>query len=165
MTTPVASPATPAAADTAANEAVVRQYYDAVNSGQLDAFDSLIAADAVDHDPSTSAQGPGRDGIRQAITALRAAFPDYRVMSQDLFAEGDLVVVRSLARGTQSGPLLTIPPSGKPVQFETMDIWRVRNGQIVDVWHVEQLFNVLVQIGVIPAPGAGAATPAATPAT
>jgi steroid delta-isomerase-like uncharacterized protein len=161
MSTPMAPPmASPTTTDTAANEAVVRRYYDAVNSGQLDVFDTLIAADAVDHNPSTATQGPGRDGIRQAITALRTAFPDYRVMNQDLFAEGDLVAVRSIAQGTQTGPLLRIPPSGKPVQFETMDIWRVRNGQIVDVWHIEQLFNVLVQVGVIPAPGSGAATPA-----
>lgn len=100
--------------------------------------------------------------IRQAIAALRSAFPGYRVATHDVFTEGDLVDVRSLAHGTQTGSLLTIPTSGQPVQFETMDFWQVVIGQIVGVWRVEQLFNVLMQIGGVPS---GAATPAtATPA-
>lgn len=166
MSTPAMTPpvATPPAGDvaTAANMDIVRRYYEAVNAGDLDAFDTLIAADAVDHNPSLATQAPGREGIRQAITALRTAFPDYQVTAEDMFAAGDLVVVRSVARGTQDGPLARIPPSGKPVEFGTMDIWRVRDGQIVDVWHVEELLNVLIQIGAVPLPG-GPATPVATP--
>jgi steroid delta-isomerase-like uncharacterized protein len=154
--------ASPMSTDTAANVAVVRRFYDTVNSGNLAAFDEFVAPDAVDHDPAVANQPPGRTGIRQEIAALRTAFPDYHVVNQDIFAEGDLVVVRSMAQGTQNGPLAAIPPSGKPVQFGAMDIWRVANGQVVDVWHIEQLFNVLVQIGAVPG---GAATPAAaTPA-
>jgi steroid delta-isomerase-like uncharacterized protein len=169
MATPAGTPleatpaATPAEADTAVTVDVVARYYQAVNSGNLAAFDPLIATNAIDHNPSLRTQAPGRAGIRQAITALRAAFPDYHVAEQDTLAEGELVVIRSTATGTQTGPLLGIPPSGKAVQFETMDIWRVENGQITDVWHVEQLLSVLVQIGAVPAPG-GAATPLATPA-
>jgi steroid delta-isomerase-like uncharacterized protein len=155
------SPATPAAggADVAANVELIRGYYAAVNAGNLDAFDELIAADAVDHNPSVAGLSPGREGIRQAITALHAAFPDYQVTTEVIFGESDLVAVRSTATGTQDGPLATIPPTGKPVQFDTMDIWRIQDGQIVEVWHIEELLDVLIQVGAVPPPG-GSATPA-----
>lgn len=161
---PAGSPATTTTTDIAANESVVRHYYAAVNSRNLGAFDTVLAAGAIDHNPASANQPSGREGIRQEIGALLAAFPDYHVTNEDIVAEGDLVVVRSVALGTQTGPLAAIPPSGKPVQFEAMDIWRVQDGQIVEVWHIEQLLNVLIQVGAVPAPGEST-TPVATPSS
>lgn len=158
---PAASPV--ATGDLTANKDLVRRYYAAVNAGNLAAFDDLIAPDAIDHDPALRNQEPGRAGIRKEIAALLTAFPDYHITNEQLIAEGDMVVVRSLAHGTQRGPLSGIPPTGKPVTFEAIDFWRVQNGQIVEVWHVEQLLSVLIQVGAIPAPGAAPAAPAATP--
>jgi steroid delta-isomerase-like uncharacterized protein len=160
-----AQEATPDADTPAANEALVRSFYAAVNAHDVTAFDQLLAPDVVDHNPSTADQSPGREGIKDAISQLLAGFSDFTVTNEQIIASGDTVVVRSTARGTHTGTFVGIPPTGTPVAFAAIDIWRVENGQLVEVWHVEELLSLLIQLGVIPPPSAPAppSTPAATP--
>ncbi len=160
-----AQEATPDADTPAANDALVRRFYAAVNAHDVTAFDQLLAPDIVDHNPSTADQPPGREGVKAAITQLLAGFPDFTVTNEDVIASADPVVVRSTARGTRTGTFVGIPPTGTPVAFAAIDIWRVENGQLVEVWHVEELLSLLIQLGVVPPPSAPAplSTPAATP--
>jgi predicted ester cyclase len=56
---------------------------------------------------------------------------------------------------TPSDPLLGefwgIAPTGKKIEFETVDVMRVRNGKISDHWGVANLFSLAQQLGLIPA--------------
>jgi steroid delta-isomerase-like uncharacterized protein len=149
--------------DTAANENLVRDFYAAINAGDLDAFDQILAPDVIDHNPSTADQPPGREGVKAAITELRTGFPDFSVTNEEVIASGDKVIVRSTARGTHTGTFVGIPPTGKQVEFAAIDIHRVAEGQIVEIGHVEQLLTLLIQIGVVTPPSAPASPAAAMP--
>ena len=48
------------------------------------------------------------------------------------------------------GDFLGIAPTGKTIQFKTVDAMRVRNGQITDHWGVANLYSVLQQLGQLP---------------
>lgn len=89
-------------------------------------------------------------GVKAGIGELLTGFPDFTVTNEQVIAMGDTVVVRSTVRGTHTGPFIGIPPTGKPVEFAAIDIWRVADGQLVEVWHVEQLLTLLIQLGVAP---------------
>lgn len=160
--TPPVSTAPKGTADLGANRAVALRFYDIFNAGNFDAFGQIVAPDAIDHEPAPG-QTQGLEGLKVALTGFKVAFPDLKVTPQDTIAEGDKVVVRSVSKGTNTGSFAGIPASGKPVVLESIDIDRIVNGKIVEVWHIEDLFGVLIQIGAVPAPGASAPAPAPAP--
>jgi steroid delta-isomerase-like uncharacterized protein len=138
---------------TARNKAVVRAFLEEIfNRGNLDAADGLIAADVIDHH-SPPGFAPGLEGAKQLFGMLRLAFPDLRTSVDDVIAEGDKVVAHGTLRGTHQGAFLGVPPTGKPMTLSWIDVYRVVDGKVVEVWHVEDFYGMLQQLGAIPAPG------------
>ena len=119
------------------------------DKGQLPVADEIIAADFVDHDP-VSGQRSGLDGYKEMVGAFRAAFPDLRVKNEDVIVEGDKVVARWTARGTHSGALMNIPPTGRQVTLKGVDILRIEGGKIAERWGEFDALGMLQQLGVVP---------------
>ncbi|MDQ2738822.1 MAG: ester cyclase [Actinomycetota bacterium] len=65
-----------------------KAFGEAVNSGNLDAFDDLVAAASVDHDPAPG-QEAGPSGYRSFFGELRTAFPDLHIEVAHLTAADD----------------------------------------------------------------------------
>lgn len=125
---------------------------EAFNQGNKAVFDEVVAADADDHLPPPGLP-PGREGYKQFVTMLRAAFPDIHYTVNVEVAEGDKMMHHTTARGTHRGAFLGIAPTGKQVTWNEMHILRFANGQAVEHWgNVDQL-SILQQLGVIPAAG------------
>ena len=82
---------------------------------------------------------------------LRAAFPDFRADIHWQLADGDRVTTYKTYHGTHKGEFFGIPPTGRRIQFETVDVMRVRNGKIAEHWGVANLFSLMQQLGAIPA--------------
>ena len=153
-----AQEATPSASDA---EAIVRSFYEPFNTGDTSIYETILAEDWVDH-PLGPGQQPGREGFKPVIDMFRRVFPDLQVSNEDVIVCGDKATVRSTGRGTHRGELFGIPATGRPVEFMTIDIHRVENGQIVETWHIEDFLSVLFQIGASIQPGSTAgATPTA----
>jgi predicted ester cyclase len=134
-----------------ANKALCRAYVDAVaNKSDLAAIDRLLAPAYVEHDPPPLDTPPGRAGVRAMAAVMRGAFPDLRATVEDILAEGDRVMLRVRFQGTQQGALMWIPPSGRAVDFEVVDIYRVAGDQIVEHWTVGDRLTMLQQLGALP---------------
>src|ERR671933_3065691 len=119
---------------TETNKAIVHRYgEEGFNANNMAVYDELLAANFVYHDP-------GMPAVRtlQALKALcmaqHAAFPDVRVMIEDLVADGDRVVKRFKLRGTHTGDFNGIPPTGKQITFEGIDILQLADGKISEIW-------------------------------
>ena len=141
-----------------ANKAVVRRFFEEIfNQGNLAAVAELGAPALVDHWPgplSTPAGTSPLDRIRHAATLQRTAWPDLHYTVEDEIAEGDRVAVRYIRRGTQKGeipntPFGTIPPTGKEVTVTGIDLVRLVNGKIAEVWHTPDALGFFQQLGVI----------------
>ena len=52
--------------------------------------------------------------------------------------------------GTHKGDLFGIAPTGRKVEFETVDVMRVRDGKIAEHWGVANLFSLMQQLGALP---------------
>ncbi len=134
------------------NKATSRRFYEEVwNGGNLDVIDELVAPNGVFHDPSMTTQGP--KGFREYVTMYRTAFPDVHFTIEDEIAEGDTVATRWTARGTQKGPLMGIPPTGKQSTVTGIVIGRYANGELVEGWLNFDALGMMQQLGVVPAPG------------
>jgi predicted ester cyclase len=116
------------------NTATVRRVFEEVlNQRKLDVIEEIYDPDIVDHDPLPGAP-PGREGVRYSIGGLIEGFPDLQVTIEAMSAHGNLVVVHNTWRGTQTGRLVGLPPTGRPVTFTGVVIWRLHENRIAERW-------------------------------
>jgi steroid delta-isomerase-like uncharacterized protein len=135
------------------NKALIRRYWAEVwNEHDLGALDGLVASDSVLHTPPP-ALPPGPEGFRQYAGMYLSAFPDARVTVDQMVAEGDLVVTHWTGRGTHTGELMGIAPTGKRSDVQGVTIDRVAGDRIAEEWTYFQETLLMQQLGVMPAPG------------
>ncbi len=136
------------------NKAVVRRYREIHNTNQLDKLGEVLAADYVPH-TLMPGMTPGLETYKQIHQMTLAAFPDLHVTTEDLIADGDQVVERWTQTQTHTGIAMFGAPanSGKKVRITGISIYRLKDGKIVEHWADMDFFGVMVQLGVIPAPG------------
>lgn len=125
-----------------------------VSTGNMDVADELLAADFVYYGPGMLPEVRGREAFTQTIAAFRAAFPDLTERIDEQFTDGDRVISRFTTRGTFTGELMGIAPTGKAFTTTNgMDICRIEDGRVVEVWAMFDALAMFQQIGALPAPG------------
>jgi steroid delta-isomerase-like uncharacterized protein len=141
------------------NKAIARRYWDEVwSTGNIAMVDEIFATDSLFHSGVGTA-ARGTEARKQASTTRwRTALPDFRATIEDIFAEGDKVVVRWTVRGTHRGNIElesvdTIPSTGKQVSFAGMDIYHFKGGKIVETCRHWSSLQLLQQLGVVPTGG------------
>ncbi|RVW11608.1 ester cyclase [Prescottella agglutinans] len=137
----------PSTTDGEAAKAVVRRNAEQVQGGgDFAVFDELFADDYVDHTPQPGTS-PDKAGTRLLYQSLRAAFPDFHADIHWQSVDGDLVTTYKTYHGTHRGAFMGIAPTGRAVQFETVDAMRVRDGRIVEHWGVANRLSLMEQLG------------------
>ncbi len=130
------------------NKAVVRRLVEeGYNQGQFIAAGELLASDFVGHDPTGEAFG--RDEWRQSLLILRTTFPDYRLVIDDMIAEGDRVAWRWTMHGTDKGGLAGRPPTGKKATMCGINVECLRDGKIVESWSSSDHMPMLQALGIL----------------
>jgi predicted ester cyclase len=125
------------------NKAKARTFYSEVmQKGNWAVLDELVAPNFVDHQPAPG-QAAGSAGIKQFVTALRAAITGLQVSVEHMIAEGDLVAAHVVCRGKHTGELMGIPASGKDVVMRVSDLVRIENGKAVERWGVEDMSGLV----------------------
>jgi steroid delta-isomerase-like uncharacterized protein len=127
------------------NRRLIRHFFEGVNARDMTTFE-IFARDAIHHNPFPGTQ-PGREGNKQGMMLLFAAFPDWQTTIEDLIAEGDKVVVRMTQRGTHQGPFFGLAATDKQVTVAGIAIFRLRNGQIVEEWLITDQLSAMQQLG------------------
>ena len=134
------------------NKNTVTAFIDALfTKGDLGAVDEFLAEEFVNHDPPLGVTAD-REGMRKVGAMFRGAFPDWHSEMGILVGEGDLVVEHFTASGTQQGEIFGAPASGRTVTVPGINIWRVRNGRIVERWGRLDELGLLRQLELIPLP-------------
>jgi predicted ester cyclase len=90
--------------------------------------------------------------MRQAAAMFRAGFPDWHSDTGILVAEGDLVVEQFTASGTHRGEIFGVPPSDRAVSMPGINIWRLRDGRIVERWGRLDELGLMRQLGLVNLP-------------
>lgn len=134
------------------NKARAREFIDVVfNRHDLDRAGDYFTEDQIEHNP-----WPGFPATVQGFTdgtaAFLAAFPDLRCEVDEVLEDGDKVIIRSRLIGTNTGPFMGMPVTGKRVDVEGIDIVRMRDGRMAEHWGVFDAAGMMQQLGLIPAP-------------
>ena len=123
-----------------------------LNKGAFELIGELLSTDYVDH-----VVQPGvpktRDGYKQTAMALRTAFPDLHYTIDDEIEGGDRVVQRLTASGTMKADFRGMHATGKRAVWTEIHIWRVANARMTEHWALVDQMGMLVQLGIVEAPG------------
>lgn len=131
-------------------KALIATYVEEVwNRGNLG-----ILADLTTEDFTYQLGGqPPRDleGMKEFLTAMRAAFPDWRVEIVDSVGDGATVAVRWRGEVTHGGPFRGIPPTGRKISVTGINFYRLENGKVAQEWEETDSLGMLRQLGALPA--------------
>ena len=134
--------------------ATLRRMYDSINVGDVDAFGDHLAEDYLEHE-ATPTQDSTKAGAKALIKMMIAGFPDLRFDAEDVMSIGDKVVARNRATGTNTGSFMGMPPTGKGINVQVIDIVRFGDdGLVHEHWGVMDTMSLMQQLGVVQGPPA-----------
>jgi steroid delta-isomerase-like uncharacterized protein len=84
---------------------------------------------------------------------IKEGFPDFHLTIEDMFGEGDKVLVQTTATATQIGPAMGHPASGKTYSTTVIYIFKIANGKIISGQWVSDRMEIAQQLGWMPTPG------------
>ena len=133
------------------NAAIVRGFADEViTEGNIEAAGQYVWEDVIEQVPLPG-QGPGLDGLKDILRAMRAGFPDivFSILAQ--IAEDDKVASRFEWTGTHHGEFLGIPATGRAVRVWGVVIDRLQDGRIKETCITMDTLGMMGQLDVLPA--------------
>src|SRR5215207_9125000 len=120
------------------NKVVASRVYEVIATGNLDLAEEIVDPDAPDNERACVTEDHAQprliDTFREFAADAHAAFPDMHITVEDMIAEGDRVAARVSMRGTHQGEFQGIAATGKRVQVQAMDMFRIADGKIVEHW-------------------------------
>jgi predicted ester cyclase len=136
------------------NKEIVRRVYDELlNQENKAVIAEIYAANVAIHD-ALLGEMQGADAFRQLLAVFDTAFPGHRVTVDNITAEGDYVYVLHTHLATHTGPFMHLAPTGKRVVVGGVEIFRMRDGKIVEFWRKDDDAGLLMQLGILPMPAA-----------
>ena len=135
---------------------VARAYVDEVFNGRdAERAREFFTPDVVWHGGALGTIS-GIDTLVPVLGGFIGALTEIQSEVQDVIASDDLVALRLLVTATHTGNLLGVPATGRPVQWDAVDIYRVtEDGKISEQWAFEDLAAILSQVGAVSLPWAG----------
>jgi predicted ester cyclase len=134
--------------DSQANIEFTRRFVvEVLNTGDMDKADEFLAPNFVEHSAPPGFPGT-REGVKQVFLALHQAFPDFKYVIDETFADGDSVVLRMRGQGTMRGPFFQYAPTGKFAEWPEIHIAKLRDGLIVEHWDVIDRLTRLQALGL-----------------
>jgi predicted ester cyclase len=129
------------------NKTIIRSFIeDIFNGHNLSSIEKYFRKDSVEGSPQA---GKGGEGFKQFLTDFLNAFPDWRAKIEHIVAENDLVVVFLNGTGTHKGEFHGIPPTNKPVNIRSADLYKIENEIIAGHWDVVDQLNLVKQTGAL----------------
>jgi len=95
-------------------ESTVQAFLDALNSGDVNGVESVLAPD-FEFEEVAGAGQPSRAALVSELELIGAAFPDIQYRPVRQTSEGDRRYVEFKAIGSHRGPFLGVPPTGNLV--------------------------------------------------
>ena len=135
------------------NIAVVRRFIDgAINGRDLAVVDETWAEDMTWHGGSLGTYQSKAAFLKFAAANAGGAWEDMHLEIHDTIASGDQVVLRFTNSGTNVGPFMGNPATGKHAEWLGIGIYTLRDGRITEGWFAEDILGLLLQFDAIALP-------------
>jgi steroid delta-isomerase-like uncharacterized protein len=129
---------------------LIADFYRAVATHDIELLRTVVANDWR-YIPAVSDDHVGPDQLIPAFKNLAIGLADMKIDLLDVLVSEDRVAVRASVSGTQTGPLMGVPATQKPVKFAIHAFHEMKHGKITRTWHLEDWLSMFRQIGAMPA--------------
>ncbi len=124
-----------------------RAFEELLSKGRFELAEQLYAKDFVNHGIHRNAT---LEEDQAALKGWHQAFPDVVIVPEKLIAEGDLVTVYWIARGTNTGTGNGLPATGKKAELAGITIWRIVDNKIKEEWSAFDQLSMMQQLELLP---------------
>jgi predicted ester cyclase len=132
------------------NKKIVQRFVAEYQTGDdQQVLHDTIAETLVNHTPMSPDAPGGVEEVKGIFDMFHAAFEGFTAEIVDQLAEGDKVMTYKTFSGTHTGEFMGIPPTGKHVRFDVMDIIRLADGRFVEHWGLVDQASLLRQLGAL----------------
>lgn len=123
---------------------VVRRFWDELwTGGRHD-----VVADVFHPDATENGDPVDIDGFAGAVAFWARTFPGFSATIEELIPIGDdRILTRVTYRGTQQGRWAGLPATGRSFTGLGIDIFRVQDGRIIELWHATDHLDMAMQLG------------------
>jgi steroid delta-isomerase-like uncharacterized protein len=125
-------------------------HHEILEKKRYDLIEERVSQDFVAHAPIPAEWQHGHEGVRNWFTAMNGALANIGDRHDDIIESGDKVVIRWTGTGKHTGELMGIPPTNQDIEVMGIDIFRIENGKIAEVWQSYDQVAMLRQIGAMP---------------
>jgi predicted ester cyclase len=87
-----------------------------------------------------------KEGFKQFIYVLWKAFPDIRIMFDDIIIEGNKVACRYNLTGTHKGEFMDLRPTDKQFRVNGMTVFSFRDTKCVQRWNLVDMISLMEQL-------------------
>jgi predicted ester cyclase len=138
-----------------ANKELVRRYFEEA-PGHPEIYDELLTGSfqvhAIHHTTISVDTGErGAEPLKRFAAAMQDAWSENRIIVDQLIAEGDQVVARWTFYGVHTAEAFGVLPTGKPVTYAGINIFRIENGRLAESWDIFDRLWIWQQLGALPA--------------
>lgn len=110
--------------------------------------DAGLLSEIFDPDIRENGEPVDIEAFKGAVTSWHRIFPDFTATVEELIPVGeDRVVSRVTYTGTQKLPWAGLPETGRSFKVVGIDVFRVSEGRIVELWHSVDHYDMAYQLG------------------
>ena len=87
-----------------------------------------------------------KEGFKQFIYSLWQAFPDIRIIFEDLIIDENKVAGRYYLTGTHKGQFLDLRPTDKQFKVNGLTVFSFRDEKIIERWNLVDVASLVEQL-------------------
>ncbi len=133
-----------------ANKRLWQRHVIAENRRSIEGLMATLCAEPLYVIMATGQQHRGRRAVTAFYTGLFESMPDLVFDLQTVFIAEAGVVEESVLRGTHSGPLFGLAPSGRPVELPLTIVFPMQGGEILGERLYFDMDSLQRQLGLRP---------------
>jgi predicted ester cyclase len=131
------------------NKALIRRWFEEVwNQGRAELIDEMLEDSCVAHGlPNERGEElRGLAEFKPFFNSFRKAFPDIKIIVEDVIGEGDKLAARCVVRGLYKGEGVDTD-SLQPIEISGICMLQLKNGKIVEAWNNFDFMGLYKQVG------------------
>lgn len=117
------------------------------NDADLTIVERVYAHEIVRHDCGRPEDIVGVEDMKKFLGFFFDAFPDLNITIDEMVVAGNRLVQRWTLKGTNTGSMGDMPPTGKTVELSGVSIIHMADGKAVEIWDFYNALDMYAQLG------------------
>jgi steroid delta-isomerase-like uncharacterized protein len=131
---------------------IVTELVAAWNAHDLERAVTFYAPDYEGVDVDERIPHQGHDGVRRMLQRYWNAFPDLQFTGEETIMQGNRIAMFWRACGTQLGPILRIPATGRKINTHGVSLLTIEAGKVKHGRYLWDVAGMLRDLGLLPEP-------------